>query len=316
MTVVTELPRAVVADVVGQYDIGSLDTYWPADDGVENTNYFLRTSRGLEYVLTVVESNSHHNDLMIRVLDLAHRNELPVAPVMASKTGAREIYRLNKPMLLAPRLPGRHIDQTNENQCGAVGKFLALFHLSTSELGLEAHEYPRNLTWLNHHAALSREFQHPTYQRQLEEALDGIRIGLERPEVEELPTGIVHGDLFRDNALFNEGELSGVVDFHHTSHHYWIYDVAVAINDWCTTEQQHLDEHRAAALVQGYQTIRPFEDAETACYPTFGLYSAVAFWLSRLVAVSADTGGRSQPPKDPDEFRRIAAQHLRGFSLF
>ena len=124
------------------------------------------------------------------------------------------------------------------------------------------------------------------------------------------------GIYFGTTRYLTKGGLSGVVDFHHTSHHYWIYDVAVAINDWCTTEQQHLDEHRAAALVQGYQTIRPFEDAETACYPTFGLYSAVAFWLSRLVAVSADTRGRSQPPKDPDEFRRIAAQHLRGFSLF
>ena len=316
MAVVTELPDTVVAEVVSQYDIGSLVEYWPADDGVENTNYFLRTSRGVEYVLTVVESISHHNDLMVRVLDVAYRNELPVAPVMASKTGAREIYRLDKPMLLAPRLPGRHVDQPNENQCGAIGKFLAMFHLCTSDLGREAHEHPRNLSWLNHHAGLSKEVQSKTHQRELIEALDGVRIGLERPEIEELPRGVVHGDLFRDNALFDDGKLSGVVDFHHTSQHYWIYDVAVAINDWCTTERHQLDKNRAVALVAGYQEIRSFEDAEVACYPTFGLYSAVAFWLSRLAATSVDIESGARLSKDPDEFRQVSAQHVRGFSIF
>ncbi|MFP6796780.1 MAG: homoserine kinase [Pseudomonadales bacterium] len=316
MAVVTELPNAVVADVVGQYDIGSLVAYWPANDGVENTNYFVRTNDDVEYVLTVVESKINHNDLMIRILDLAHRNGLPVAPVMSSKTGAREIYLADKPILLAPRLPGRHVSRTNETQCSAIGKFLAMLHLTTSELSADAHEHPRNLAWLDHHAALSIENQDPAYQRELQEALDNVRVGLEQPEVQELPMGIVHGDLFRDNALFNERELSGVVDFHHASRHYWIYDVAVAINDWCTTDQQHLDKDRTAALVRGYQEVRPFDDAEVACFPTFGLYSAVAFWLSRLVATPTATESRSIKSKDPEEFRLIAAQHARGRFLF
>ena len=316
MAVVTELPHDVVAEVVSQYDIGALVAYWPANDGIENTNYFLRTSRGAEYVLTVVESTSNHNDLMIRALDLAFRGELPVAPVMASKTGAREIYRLDKPMLLAPRLPGHHVDQPDENHCTAIGKFLAMFHVCTSDLGRDAHEYPRNLAWLNHHVGSSRDIQSAAHQRELVQALDDVRVGLERPEVAKLPKGIVHGDLFRDNALFNDGKLSGVVDFHHTSRHYWIYDIAVAINDWCTIEQHQLNTDLAAALVAGYQSIRSFEDAEVACYPIFGLYSAVAFWLSRLAARSADTESGARPSKDPDEFRQITAQHMRGISIF
>ena len=315
VAVVTELSEDVVADVVKQYDVGSLVAYWPADDGVENTNYFLRTNLDTEYVLTVVESTRHHNDLMVQVLDVAHRHDLPVAPVLASKEGPREVYRLGKPMLLSTRLPGRHINETNEKQCNAIGKFLAMLHLNTKELGREAHQYPRDLAWLNHHAALLQQSQSPGHQRQLEKALEGITIGLEQPAIETLPTGIIHGDLFRDNALFDDGELSGVVDFHHTSHHYWIYDVAVAINDWCTTKQL-LDANRAAALVDGYQEIRPFEETEVDFYPTFGLYSAVAFWISRLAARSANNASRSPRSKDPDEFRRIAAQHLRGISLF
>ena len=315
MAVVTELSDDVVADVIKQYDVGSLVEYWPADDGVENTNYFLRTSLDAEYVLTVVESTSHHNDLMVQVLDVAHRNDLPVAPVLASEGGAREVYRLGKPMLLSNRLPGRHVKHTNEKQCNAIGKFLAMFHLSTEELGREAHQYPRDFAWLAQHAVLLEQSQSPSHQSELEEALGHIKTGLEEPAVATLPTGIIHGDLFRDNALFDEGGLSGVVDFHHASHHYWIYDVAVAINDWCTTKQL-LDTHRASALVQGYQEIRPFERTEIACYPIFGLYSAVAFWISRLAARSANKDSHSPASKDPDEFRRIAAQHLLGFSAF
>ena len=122
---------------------------------------------------------------------------------------------------------------------------------------------------------------------------------------------MIHGDLFRDNVLFNERGLTGVLDFHHASTGYWLFDLAVIANDWCTDSQGRLDPDRTQALLVAYHRIRPLTEAEVWFFTSFALYAALCFWTSRLsVALKAreETGLRS---KNPEEFRRIVMQHLR-----
>jgi homoserine kinase type II len=56
--------------------------------------------------------------------------------------------------------------------------------------------------------------------------------------------------MFRDNVLFSERGLTGVVDFHHAATGYWLYDLAVVANDWCNDSGGVLDADRTLALLR------------------------------------------------------------------
>ena len=105
---------------------------------------------------------------------------------------------------------------------------------------------------------------------------------LRREDVKRLPRGVIHGDVFRDNVLFSERGLTGVLDFHHAATGYWIYDLAVVANDWCNDNSGVLDPDRVLALLRAYHAIRPLTPPEVWYFPVFALYAATAFWLSRL----------------------------------
>lgn len=134
---------------------------------------------------------------------------------------------------------------------------------------------------------------------------------LRQAEASRLPKGVIHGDLFRDNVLFEGDGLTGLLDFHHAAVGYLIYDLAVAANDWCSLPDGRLNASQANALLAAYHRIRPLTDTELAAFPDFMAYAALAFWLSRLSAASKAQSGLPVRVKDPDEFRRIGADRAR-----
>ena len=134
----------------------------------------------------------------------------------------------------------------------------------------------------------------------------------------ELPSGIIHGDLFHDNALFipsgSNDRLSGLIDFYHSGPGFLIYDLAVAINDWCINADRTLDEKRMNAMVTAYQAIRPFNENEQAAWPNMLVFAAYRFWISRLLSKvnrkdktknsdSNEDNGLILTEKDPEEFK-------------
>ncbi len=143
--------------------------------------------------------------------------------------------------------------------------------------------------------------------------VESIGSMLRREDVQRLPRGIIHGDIFRDSVLFSERGLTGVLDFHHAAAGYWIYDLAVAANDWCNDNSGVLDSDRTLALLRAYHAIRPLTPTEAWHFPMFALYAAAAFWLSRL---TVDMRRKSQPRarvNNPEEFQRIVQQHAARF---
>ena len=126
----------------------------------------------------------------------------------------------------------------------------------------------------------------------------------------DLPTGVIHGDLFRDNALFNDHELVGVLDLYDSSDGVFIYDLAVTVNDWCTKSNGELDNIKTLSLLAAYHHYRPLENNEQNAWPTALRSSALRFWLSRLMDKYFPRSGHLVQKKNPETYRQILSLRI------
>lgn len=316
MNAITRLDVLDLEDTIARYGIGELVSYRPAANGIENSNYFLRTltrGREREFVLTVLEQASNAGTAFVPLLDLCIESGLPVPGILRNLAGEPfEVFE-HKPVVLAPRLPGRHVYNPTLRQVEALARFIGRFHVATAGWSQTVPAHPRRTDWLKHHARLTRGYLPYLSSRLLDETVKEVTSLLARHDVQSLPKGVIHADLFRDNVLFNERGLSGVLDFHHASEGFLLYDLAVAANDWCTDASGLLDEERTLRLIRTYHQIRPLSRAELCFFSAFALYAALAFWLSRLaVAARRDETGAVRF-NNPEEFQRIVQQHRAHF---
>ncbi len=312
MNAVTQFDDPSLENTLAHYDIGTLLRYWPAANGIENSNFFIRTqhhARQREFVLTIMESRPYAGEAYIPLMYALSAKGLPVAPPMETTGGYCVEELAGKPAMLQTRLDGKHVYNPTRSQVCSLARFVARMHLAMQDSALQLPAYPRDLAWLTEQAASTRGRLCFADADLLESSLRKVRSLLARQDVAQLPQGMIHADLFRDNVLFNSYGLSGVLDFHHAANGYWIYDLAVIANDWCNDASGQLDPERTTDMLRAYHQIRPLQEAELWFFSHFALYAAVAFWLSRLtVAVAAQqrTPGRF---KNPDEFKRIVQHH-------
>ena len=308
MRTISPLNAARLKDLLARYDVGRLLDHRPVSHGIENSNYFITTLKDGardHWVLTILEQPSHSGPGYVPLLDLCHDAGLPVAPVVRNTSGDAIESLDRKAAMLAPMLPGKHVDHPSTQQLEALGGFVADFHRATSAPGFEVAPYPRDTRWLRDRQAAVRNQMAHADASLVTNAVERVVDLLGGKEVAELPKGLVHGDLFRDNVLFDGPKLTGVIDFHHAARGYLVYDLAVAANDWCGVPGGGLDPERATALVGAYHRIRPLTDVEMDCFSGFLLYAAVSFWLSRLAVALGTEGNDTARFKDPDEFKAI-----------
>jgi homoserine kinase type II len=319
MSAVTPLPEQALTQLLERYDLGRLESHWPATYGIENSNYFVRVgdARGShEVVLTVLERQSTASALLVPLLDTCEEAGLPVAPIIRTRAGHAHDEILGRPTLIAPRLMGRHVLNPTARHCASVGRFLARFHRVSRHLTRGAEPHPRDGQWMIARTAEAKRALPYGTASLLDCALHAALSLLGRSDVGRLPYGVVHGDLFRDNVLFTERGLTGVLDFHHAAGGYLVFDIAVALNDWCTDSSGVIDSERMLALLRAYHRIRPLQAEELWHLGPFALYAGLTFWLSRLKPYPAAEGERPARFKNPDEFRRIVQRHLAHLPYF
>ena len=304
MSVFTPLERHELEDFLAPYGLGRLRDFQGIAAGSENSNFFVSLERG-EFVLTLIERGpSSDLPFFIELLDVLHDAGLPVPYALRTDSGEALRSLAEKPALLQPRLAGQHVHEANPHHCQEVGSLLARIHLATRGQVLER-QSDRGLDWMLAEGP-SLALQLPDNQLPLlRDAL--AEIHALKPRILALPRANLHADLFRDNVLFDGNHLSGVIDFYNACSGPMLYDLAIALNDWCSCADGSLDSKRAQALLGAYAGLRPFTAAEAELWPAMLRIACVRFWLSRLIAAQS-FAGQQVLIHDPDEFQRRLAE--------
>ncbi len=305
MSVYTTVERDELEDFLSHYSLGDLVGYDGISAGIENTNYFVITTQD-QYVLTLFEALS--SDELPYFLDLmAHlaEHDVPSAHPMPDEQGKYLRTLKGKPAALVRRLAGHNIETTNPTQCAEIGK--ALGHLHMVGQSFKGHrDNLRGPHWWQVTARHLMPKLEPEEAALLQAELDFQR----QHRHDALPQGVIHADLFRDNALFVNNHLTGIIDFYYACNDVLLYDIAVTVNDWCTLPDGDLDPTRLTTLLESYQTERPFSEAEQAAWPVMLRAAALRFWLSRLKDQYFPREGEITHIKDPTVFRRILEQRV------
>lgn len=305
MSVYTSVSREDLSNFLKQYAIGDLIDFEGISEGVENTNYFVSTSHG-EFVLTLFETLSAAEiPWFLELVDHLADKGVPSPAPVPTESGLFLSELNGKPAALAYRLRGKMVDVAEPVHCGSVGTVLADIHL----VGMH---YPakrtneRSLGWFQDTAKMVMPFLSDD-ERSLMESEVAYHT---RNASYNLPKGIIHADMFRDNVLISSKTVSGVIDFYFACYDNLLYDVAIVVNDWCRTADNTIDTKRADYLVDTYQTRRAFTKEEEQAWPHMLRAAALRFWISRLYDLHFPRDGEKTSQHDPDVFKALLQWHI------
>jgi len=305
MSVFTPVSNEEARTLLEHYSLGELEKLEGIAQGVENTNYFLTTTTG-EYVLTLFEHIPREDlPFYIGLMDhLAHHEVICPAP-MRMESGEMLAEVNGKPAVIVTKLAGEPEPFPEEEECHIVGRILAGIHVAGIEYDAGLENW-RGREWRERFAAqleprLSREENELIASENRYQAIHDDTV---------LPQGIIHGDLFHDNVLWDEDGQGGVIDFYFACDDVLLYDVAIAVNDWCVNRDATLDPVRTHAFLKGYESLRPLEDLERELWPVMLRRAALRTWLGRLGYNHFPRESHMTIPKDHAFSRRLLEHHI------
>lgn len=321
MAVYTHLSSAQISAYLAPFNLGALVDFKGISGGIENTNYFVTTKiKGQpqqDFVLTLFEDLTL--DEIPYFIDLTNHlvaNDVTVPAPIRDKDGSALSVLAGKPTVLFPRFAGDHLarSEIGVSECAIMGKELARLHLAGQKFTTTRHSHRGTKWWseLGPRAAKCIDSEDATMLMMAIGQYE--RMHSQHPD---LPTGVIHGDLFHDNALFNQSRLSATIDLYNASNDYLLFDVAITVNDWCIAADGSIEPDLYKAFLEAYASVRTFNKAEHHYWNAMLVAAAMRFWLSRLETFHGlDAHQREEGVtvlKDPDVFKDILSHRMQLF---
>jgi homoserine kinase type II len=304
MSVYTTITEEELHNFLSHYQAGTLIKFEGILAGIENTNYFVTTDQG-EYVLTLFEQLGWDElPYFLDIMAFLAEHQVPSAHPIADRNGDYLRWLNQKPAALVERLNGSSVDQPTTTQCAALGSALGRMHAMAHQFSGQR-QNPRNIHWCQQSINQLSSQLSSEQQQLLSEELHFQS----KTDRENLPQGVIHADLFRDNALFVDEQLTGIIDFYYACNDALLYDLAVTLNDWCISPDGSVDPVRYQSLLDHYQQQRPISGREKESWSAMLRAAALRFWLSRLLDLHFPRAGEMTHTKDPEVFRKILMWH-------
>ncbi len=308
MAVYTIVDDTALGSFLERYDLGNVLSFSGIAEGVENSNYLIRTDRA-NYILTLYEKRVDPADLpffleLMETLATAGMN-CPL-PVMA-RDGSVLQQLEGRPGAIFSFLDGTWSRFPNKEKCRALGTALATMHLKARTMNRHRPNALGPRAWQPLFSSVKGQADDlgPSMAQLIQDRLDAI--------IENWPTGlpegVIHADLFPNNVLFIGNKLTGLIDFYFACEDILAYDLGICLNSWCFEADGSFNLTKSRAMLKAYDKVRPMSQAEFKAIPVLAAGSAMRFFLTRLYDLIHTPTNALVSPKDPMEYWSIQRFH-------
>ncbi|MEM8749347.1 MAG: homoserine kinase [Pseudomonadota bacterium] len=301
MAVYTEVSDEALADYLKDFDLGKVLSFKGIAGGVENTNYLLHMTSG-DYILTLYEKRVAEADLpfFVGLMDHLSAQGFPCPKPIQRPGGSVLGTVCGRPAAMVSFLEGMEVSHPKPSHCKMAGETMARLHATAADFKLQRKNALAPDNW-------------PTLIASCIDRANEVEPGLTdliTSEMEylaqnwplDLPTGVIHADMFKDNVFFLDNELSGVIDFYFACNDLLAYDLAIAINAWCFDDAFRFLPELSAALIEGYSQMRKLSAQECDAIPVLARGAALRFLLTRVNDWLNVPPGALVQPHDPTAF--------------
>jgi len=301
MAIYTKVDTHEAKSILKNFNLGELKKIQGIKKGIENTNYLLITTTG-KFILTLFEKRVNIKELpffMNLMLSLNDRKILCPKPI--KNKNKKTLFQIkNRQAAICSFVYGKEKTNHTLSECQLIGKNIAKLHMVGKKIKLRRVNNLSIKSWI----ALNQSIKTKANKKipNIYGFINTLLLDLKKKWPSQLPTGIIHGDLFPDNIFFNKRKFAGFIDFYFSCSDFLIYDIAICINAMCFDKKIKFNKLKANALLKGYSSQRKISKKEFTALPQLLLGASIRFFLTRLHDSINRQKGAVVKVKNPKEF--------------
>ena len=301
MAIYTKVDTHEAKSILKNFNLGELKKIQGIKKGIENTNYLLITTTG-KFILTLFEKRVKTKELpffMNLMLSLNDRKILCPKPI--KNKNKKTLFQIkNRQAAICSFVYGKEKTNHTLSECQLIGKNIAKLHMVGRKIKLHRVNNLSIKSWI----ALNQSIKTKANKKipNIYGFINTLLLDLKKKWPSQLPTGIIHGDLFPDNIFFNKTKFAGFIDFYFSCSDFLIYDIAICINAMCFDKKIKFNKLKANALLKGYSSQRKISKKEFTALPQLLLGASIRFFLTRLHDSINRQKGAVVKVKNPKEF--------------
>jgi len=311
MAVYTKLSESNLKEFFLNYNLGKLLNYKEIKEGIENTNYFIQMESG-KFILTLYEKRVEEKDLpfFIGLMKNLFDKNFPSPNPIINKNGSYITEIKNKKAAVISFLIGKTKKKFNPNECYQVGLYTARLHFITKNLSGKRENKLSVNSWREIYNKVKNDCS--KIHKNLPKIIEKNLAEIEDNWPKNIPSGIIHADLFPDNIFFNNNKLSGIIDYYFSCHDFYAFEIAICLNALCFEGQnQNLSFNvtKAKNFINGYSSVRKLTDQEKKSLKVLCQGAAIRFLLTRVFDYLNLIDGALVKIKDPIEYLKRLEFH-------
>ena len=314
MAIYTKVDTHEAKSILKNFNLGELKKIQGIKKGIENTNYLLITTTG-KFILTLFEKRVKTKELpffMDLMLSLNDRQILCPKPI--KNKNKKTLFQIKKRQAaICSFVYGKEKTNHTLSECQLIGKNIAKLHMVGKKIKLRRVNNLSIKSWI----ALNQSIKTKANKKipNIYSFINTLLLDLKKKWPSQLPTGIIHGDLFPDNIFFNKTKFAGFIDFYFSCSDFLIYDIAICINAMCFDKKIKFNKLKANALLKGYSSQRKISKKEFTALPQLLLGASIRFFLTRLHDSINRQKGAVVKVKNPKEFLKRIQFYINANSV-
>ena len=311
MAVYTKLNKSEIEEIISLYKLKNLESFAPIEEGIENTNYVIIASKK-KYILTIFEKRVKEQDLpfFCELISLLNKSgfKCPL-PLLNLENSPISTFKKKKLTILT-FISGKSKENLSNENCEDIGKEAAKLHLLTSNFKIHRKNALSIESWRNMFENIKDKCI--KIHKDLPNLIEANLKDIEKNWPSNLPSGIIHADLFKDNIIFENNKVSGIIDFTFSCNDFYALEIAICFNALCfdgVKSNLSFNVTKAKKFIDGYSSIRKLSNQERNSIKILSQGAALRFLLTRVFDAINTVEGALVKIKDPIEYLKRLEFH-------